>query len=89
MVTFSLQHADLLAWAHSGLKSIQADSAPNIKGLLLIPGSHFRILNVHFAAKLLHVIVAERLSARLLILQCVFSVGGVWYHASEMQSVAL
>jgi len=28
MVT-SLQHADLLAWAHSGLKSIQADSAPN------------------------------------------------------------
>ena len=31
------------------------------------------------------VLIAERLSARLLILQCVFSVGGVWCHASEMQ----
>ena len=30
-------------------------------------------------------IIAERLSARLLILQCVFSVGGVWCHASGMQ----
>ena len=27
-------------------------------------------------------IIAERLSARLLILQSVFSVGGVWCHAS-------
>ena len=31
------------------------------------------------------IIIAERLSARLLILQCVFSVGGVWCHASGMQ----
>ena len=30
-------------------------------------------------------LVAECLSARLLILQCVFSVGGVWCHASGMQ----
>ena len=34
-------------------------------------------------------ILAERLSARLLILQCVFSVGGVWCHASGMQFVTL
>ena len=29
--------------------------------------------------------IAERLSTRLLIFQCVFSVGGVWCHASGMQ----
>ena len=34
-------------------------------------------------------IAAERLSARLLILQCVFLVGGVWCHASGMQFVTL
>ena len=28
-------------------------------------------------------IIGERLSARLLILQCVFLVGGVWCHAQE------
>ena len=30
-------------------------------------------------------VIAECLSARLLILQCVFSVGGVWCYASGMQ----
>ena len=34
-------------------------------------------------------LIADRLSVRLLILQCVFSVGGVWCHASEMQFVML
>ena len=34
-------------------------------------------------------IIAERLSARLLILQCVFSVGGVWCHALEIKGVAI
>ena len=34
-------------------------------------------------------IIAERLSARLLILQCMFSVGGVWCHASGIQFVTL
>ena len=34
-------------------------------------------------------VLAERLSARLLILQCMFSVGGVWCHASRMQFVTL
>ena len=34
-------------------------------------------------------VIAERLSARLLILQCVLSVGGVWCHASGMQFVTL
>ena len=34
-------------------------------------------------------IIAERRSARLLILQCVFSVEGVWCHASGMQFVML
>ena len=34
-----------------------------------------------------HDIIAERLSARLLILQCMFSVGGVWCHASGIQFV--
>ena len=29
--------------------------------------------------------IAERLSAKLLTLQCVFSVGGVWCHGSGMQ----
>ena len=33
--------------------------------------------------------VAKRLSARLLILQCMFTVGGVWCHASGMQFVML
>ena len=34
-------------------------------------------------------VFAKRLSARLLILQCVFLVGGVWCHASGMQFVTL
>ena len=34
-------------------------------------------------------VVAERLSVRLLILQCVFSVGGVWCHALGMQFVTV
>ena len=34
-------------------------------------------------------LIAERLSARLLILQCVFLVGGVWCHTSGMQFVTL
>ena len=34
-------------------------------------------------------LIAKRLSARLLILQCVFSVGGVWCHALGMQFVTL
>ena len=33
--------------------------------------------------------IAERFSGRLLILQYVFSVGGVWCHASGMQFVTL
>ena len=34
-------------------------------------------------------LIAERLSAKSLILQCVFSVGGVWCPASGMQFVIL
>ena len=36
-----------------------------------------------------YTIIAERLGARLLILQWVFSVGGVWCHTSGMQFVTL
>ena len=36
-----------------------------------------------------YTVIAEHLSMRLLILQCVFSVGGVWCHASGMQFVTL
>ena len=42
---------------------------------------HFQLINVD--------VVAECLSTRLLILQCVFSLGGVWCHASGMQFVTL
>ena len=34
-------------------------------------------------------VIAERLSVRLLILQCVFSVRRVWCHTSGMQFVTL
>ena len=34
-------------------------------------------------------LIAERLSARLLILQCMFLVDGMWRHTSGMQFVTL
>ena len=37
----------------------------------------------HVSNRMQRQVVAERLSAKLLILQCVFSVGGVWCHAQE------
>ena len=43
----------------------------------------------HVSNRMQRQVVAERLSVRLLILQCVFSVGGVWCHASGMQFVML